>query len=141
MPLTVLVVDDSPTMRGMLRTALGRGGYQVVEATNGAEALGQLDGTPIDAILTDINMPRMDGLTFVRTLRQDARFARTPVLVLTTESAGEVKRAGKAAGATGWIVKPFEPEQLCSLISMVIRRTAQPGRQTGVPGPGTGQEP
>jgi two-component system, chemotaxis family, chemotaxis protein CheY len=120
---TILVVDDSPTMRGMIVRALVAGGYQVVEASDGIDGLSRLQGdVEIQAILTDINMPRMDGVAFIRAVRQIERFARTPVLALTTEYEPDVKAAGKAAGATGWIVKPFAAEQLCSVIGMVIRR-------------------
>jgi two-component system chemotaxis response regulator CheY len=120
----VLVVDDSPTMRGMIQRALVAGGYRVVEATDGMDGLNRLQETAVDAILTDINMPRMDGLAFIRAVRQMERLARTPILALTTEGEADMKAAGKAAGATGWIVKPFDPEQLRSIMGMVIRRMA-----------------
>lgn len=120
----VLVVDDSPTMRGMIQRALVAGGYRVVEATDGMDGLNRLQETAVDAILTDINMPRMDGLAFIRAVRQMERLARTPILALTTEGEADMKAAGKAAGATGWIVKPFDPEQLCNIMGMVIRRMA-----------------
>lgn len=131
---TVLVVDDSPTMRGMIVRALEAGGYRVVEASDGIEGLSRLQGDgEIHAILTDINMPRMDGLAFIRAVRQTERFSRTPVLALTTEYEPDVKAAGKAAGATGWIVKPFAADQLCNVIGMVIRRMA--GQQRAHPTP------
>jgi two-component system chemotaxis response regulator CheY len=131
---TVLVVDDSPTMRGMIVRALVAGGFQVVEAADGIEGLSRLQGdAQIHAILTDINMPRMDGIAFIRAVRQTERFARTPVLALTTEYEPDVKAAGKAAGATGWIVKPFAPDQLCSVIGMVIRRMAGQERAQPMP--------
>ncbi len=120
----VLVVDDSPTMRGMIRRALLAGGYRVVSATDGIDALRQLQDTTVHLILTDINMPRMDGLALIRAVRQHGGLARTPILALTTEGETDMKAAGKAAGATGWIVKPFDPAQLCETIGMVIRRTA-----------------
>jgi two-component system chemotaxis response regulator CheY len=121
---TILIVDDSPTMRNMIRLALTQGGFHVIEAGNGREGLARLQESAVQAILSDVNMPQMDGLSFVRAVRQDPRFSRIPILVLTTESAGEMKASGKAAGATGWIVKPFQPEQLCSVLGMVIRRMA-----------------
>jgi two-component system chemotaxis response regulator CheY len=121
---TVLVVDDSPTMRGMIRNALGKGGYRVVEARHGLEALAWLEREAADLILTDINMPCMDGLTFIRQVRQRQACGRLPILALTTEGDAEMKAAGKAAGATGWIVKPFDPDQLCDVIGMVMRRMA-----------------
>jgi two-component system chemotaxis response regulator CheY len=123
-PWTVLIVDDSPTMRGMIHRALAAGGYHVVEAADGIEGLARLDDAPVQAILTDINMPRMDGLTFIRTVRESGRFPRLPILALTTESESEMKAAGKMAGATGWLVKPFEPTQLCAILDMVIKRRA-----------------
>ena len=126
---TVLIVDDSPTMRGMIQRTLTEGGYRVLEAANGPEGLARLEGERVQAILSDVNMPGMDGLTFVRRVRQDPRFAQTPILFLTTEGTAEMKAAGKAAGATGWIVKPFEPEQLRNVIAMVIRRLTQPAAQ------------
>jgi two-component system, chemotaxis family, chemotaxis protein CheY len=125
---TVLIVDDSPTMRGMIRKALTEGGCQVLEAHDGVEGLEMLQSAQIQAILTDINMPRMDGLAFIRAVRQDARFARVPILALTTEGEADVKAAGKDAGATGWIVKPFDPKQLCEVLGMVVRRAASLNR-------------
>lgn len=125
---TILVVDDSPTMRGMIHRALTDGGYHVLLAGDGMEGLRRLEESPVDAILTDINMPRMDGLAFIRSVRQMERLARTPILALTTEGEPEMKAAGKAAGATGWIVKPFDAEQLCNVVGMVIRRMAGPGQ-------------
>ena len=109
---TVLIVDDSPTMRGMIRKSLTEGGYRVLEAHDGIEGLDMLQSAQIQAILTDINMHRMDGLAFIRAVRQDARFTRIPILALTTEGEADVKTAGKNAGATGWIVKPFDPMTL-----------------------------
>jgi two-component system, chemotaxis family, chemotaxis protein CheY len=121
---TVLVVDDSPTMRGLIRLALTGGGFTVVEAASGPEALDRLAQHPVQAILTDVNMPQMDGISFVRSVRSDPKHRKTPILIVTTESAPQLKSAGKAAGATGWIVKPFEAEQLCAVVGMVIRRMA-----------------
>ena len=121
---TVLVVDDSPTMRRMIQRALAAGGYRVVTAADGVDALRRLQDTTVHAILTDINMPRMDGLGFIRAVRQQAGFARTPILALTTEGEADMKASGKAAGATGWIVKPFDPAQLCETIGVVLRRAA-----------------
>lgn len=119
---TILIVDDSPTMRGMIRTALTQGGHHVLEAANGYEGLARLQEHEhaVQAILTDVNMPQMDGISFVRSVRQDPRFSRTPILVLTTESAGDMKASGKAAGATGWIVKPFRPEDLRRVVAHVL---------------------
>jgi two-component system chemotaxis response regulator CheY len=111
-------------MRGMIQRTLVAGGYRVVSAADGVDALRQLQETTVHAILTDISMPRMDGLTFIRAVRQQDGFARTPILALTTEGEADMKAAGKAAGATGWIVKPFDPEQLRETVGLVIRRAA-----------------
>jgi two-component system chemotaxis response regulator CheY len=119
---TILVVDDSPTMRGMIRKALADGGFSVLEAGNGCEGLARLKEQSVHLVLTDMNMPQMDGISFVRAVRQDPRFSRTPILVLTTESAGEMKSSGKAAGANGWIVKPFRPEDLCQVVAKVLQK-------------------
>jgi two-component system chemotaxis response regulator CheY len=125
---TILIVDDSRTMRGMIRAALTDGGYQVLEAGDGIEGVTTLQAHTVQAIVTDVNMPRMDGLAFVRAVRQDSRFARTPILMLTTEGAAEMKAAGKAAGATGWLVKPFRPEDLRQVVAKVLERAqAAPG--------------
>jgi two-component system chemotaxis response regulator CheY len=132
---TVLVVDDSPTMRGMIQRALVAGGYCVVTAADGMDALRQLQGTTVHAVLTDINMPRMDGLAFIRAVREQGEFARLPILALTTEGEADMKAAGKAAGATGWIVKPFDPEQLRDTVGLVIRRAA--AREPAPPTPQT----
>jgi two-component system, chemotaxis family, chemotaxis protein CheY len=123
---TILVVDDSPTMRGLIRTALEGAGYRILEAADGGEGLSRLQDRMVQAILTDVNMPRMDGLAFVRAVREDTRFRHTPILVLTTEAEPAMKAAGKGAGATGWIVKPFQAEQLCGVVDLVIRRMTQP---------------
>jgi two-component system, chemotaxis family, chemotaxis protein CheY len=127
--LTVLIVDDSPTMRGMIHRALTEGGYRVLEAANGPEGLGRLERECVQTILSDVNMPGMDGLAFVRRVRQDPRFAQIPILFLTTEGSPEMKAAGKAAGATGWIVKPFEPDQLRNVVATVIQRIPRSGAQ------------
>jgi two-component system chemotaxis response regulator CheY len=118
----ILIVDDSPTMRRMIRQALTEGGFQVIEAASGSEGLARLQeqAHAVQAILTDVNMPQMDGLSFVRAIRQEGRFSRIPILVLTTESAADVKAKGKEAGATGWIVKPFRPEELRKVVAHVL---------------------
>ncbi|MDD2861458.1 MAG: response regulator [Acidiphilium sp.] len=117
---TVLTVDDSRTMRDMLRLSLVEAGFRVVQAEDGVHGLEVLrDETP-DVIVTDINMPRMDGFGFIEAVRRDAAWRSTPVLVLTTEVDAEKKSRAKAAGATGWIVKPFDPVKLVD----VIRRVA-----------------
>ena len=123
MERTVLVVDDSVSMRQMLSLTLKGAGYQVLEGGNGQEGLDRLASAPngrVDLIISDINMPIMDGLTFTRRLRLMSSAKFTPILILTTECSDERKAAGKAAGATGWIVKPFQPAQLLNVINKVL---------------------
>ncbi|WP_264596392.1 response regulator [Rhodoblastus acidophilus] len=120
MSMTILTVDDSRTMRDMLNLALSEAGYQVVQATDGAHGLEVLRAEKPDIVITDINMPRLDGFGFIEAVRQDPVFRRIPILVLTTESAPDKKERARQAGATGWIVKPFNAEKLVS----VVRRVA-----------------
>lgn len=115
----VLTVDDSRTMLDMLRAALTKQGFKVVQAENGREGLERLEAEPFDVVISDINMPVMDGLSFIRSLRQHPRHAGLPVLILTTETSREKRDLGRAAGATGWIVKPFDPEKLVQTIRKV----------------------
>jgi two-component system chemotaxis response regulator CheY len=117
---TILAVDDSASMRQMVRYTLESAGYTVVQAADGVEALELAKAKPADLVLTDVNMPRMDGLTLVRELRALSTYKFTPMLVLTTESGQDTKQRGKQAGATGWIVKPFNPEQLLATIAKVL---------------------
>lgn len=118
---TVLVVDDSSTMRQMVAFTLKNAGYDVVEAGNGKEAVDKLNGgTKPALVVTDLNMPEMDGITLITEIRKMAAFKFTPILMLTTESADDKKKAGQAAGATGWIVKPFNPEQMLKVIQKVL---------------------
>jgi len=116
---TILTVDDSRTIRDMLRMALTDAGYRVVQAADGAEGLETLEAERPDAIITDINMPTLDGFGFIEQVRRDDRFRATPILVLTTESDPEMKDRARAAGATGWIVKPFNPEKLTASLRRV----------------------
>jgi len=116
----VLTVDDSKTMRDMLKLALTKAGYDVVQADDGAHGVEVLQATPnIDVIVTDINMPRMDGYAFIDNVRKNPKNRNTPILVLTTESEPEKKQRAREAGATGWIVKPFDPEKLVAAINRV----------------------
>ena len=116
----ILAVDDSPTMLQSIILTLQKEGYEVTTATDGVDALGKLNnGGRFNAIITDVNMPNMDGITLTREVRKIAACKFTPIIVLTTESQGEKKDAGKNAGATGWIVKPFKPEQLVGVIRKV----------------------
>ena len=116
----ILAVDDSASMRQMVRYTLETAGYKVVQAADGVEALEFAKSGAADLVLTDVNMPRMDGLALVRALRTLESYKFTPMLVLTTESGSESKQRGREAGATGWIVKPFNPEQLLATIARVL---------------------
>ena len=116
----ILAVDDSSSMRQMVAFTLKGAGYDVVEAVDGQDALNKAKGDQFDLIVTDVNMPVMDGITFIRNLRGEASYKFTPMLMLTTESSSDKKSEGKAAGATGWIVKPFNPDQLLSVVNKVL---------------------
>lgn len=116
----VLIVDDSPTMRQMVSFTLREANFDVLEAENGQDALNKVQGQKFDLILTDLNMPVMDGITFIRNARGLAATKYVPILMLTTESQAEKKSEGKTAGATGWIVKPFDPPKLLAVIGKVL---------------------
>jgi two-component system chemotaxis response regulator CheY len=117
---TILTVDDSRTMRDMLHMALTDAGFRVLQAVDGVEGLEMLDTQERpDVIITDINMPRLDGFGFIEGVRRDARHRATPILVLTTESDGAKKNRAREAGATGWIIKPFNPEKLVEAVRRV----------------------
>jgi len=116
---TVLTVDDSRTMRDMLLLALQQAGYTVIQAVDGVDGLETLAANGADVVITDINMPRMDGFGFIEGMRADPNHRHTPVLVLTTESDAEKKNRARAAGATGWIVKPFDPVKLVDAVRRV----------------------
>jgi two-component system, chemotaxis family, chemotaxis protein CheY len=118
---TIMTVDDSATIRQMVSFVLTGGGYEVVEAVDGLDALAKLQGRELHLFLSDINMPNMDGLEFTRQLRAMPQYKFVPILLLTTESHPEKKQEGKAAGATGWIVKPFNPDQLLAVVKKVVR--------------------
>jgi len=118
---SILAVDDSASMRQMVAFTLKGAGYNVIEAADGQEALDKARGAKVDLVLTDQNMPRMDGITLVKSLRGLPSFTGTPILILTTESSDEMKAKGKAAGATGWLVKPFDPTKLLDVIKRVIK--------------------
>ncbi len=116
----ILAVDDSKSMRQMVTMSLKSAGYDVVDAEDGAIALAIAKKENFDLVVTDINMPNMNGIELVTALRAMPQFKFTPILCLTTESSGDMKAKGKQAGATGWIVKPFSPEKLLSVIKRVI---------------------
>lgn len=115
----ILTVDDSATMRNMLMATLSAAGYDVVQAEDGVEGIKALEGQRYDLIITDINMPNMDGLTFIERLREKPEHKSVPVLVLTTENEPEKKARARRAGATGWLVKPFDPQKLVDTINRV----------------------
>lgn len=116
----ILSVDDSATIRLMVSDTLQNAGYEVEQACDGLDGLGKLHAGAFQLIISDVNMPKMDGLTFVRELRKLDAHRFTPVLMLTTESAVEKKQEAKSAGATGWLVKPFDPEQLLRTIRRIL---------------------
>jgi len=116
----ILAVDDSVSMRGMVTFTLREAGYEVAEAEDGQAALEVARGANFDLVLADINMPRMDGISLVRALRGLPQYKGVPILILTTESNPEKKLEGKSAGATGWLVKPFDPEQLVNTVKRVL---------------------
>ena len=116
---TILTVDNSRTMRDMLRLALADAGYRVVQAVDGVHGLEVLSSERPNVIITDINMPRLDGFGFIEQVRTDSRFLGVPILVLTTESSADKKSLARRAGATGWIVKPFDSMKLVDVVRRV----------------------
>lgn len=119
MKKTVLTVDDSRTMREMVSFTLKSAGYEVIEAADGQQALGVANTNRVDLVIADLNMPVMDGLTLIRRLRALPAYRTIPILMLTTESDDRKKQEGRSAGATGWIVKPFNPDKLISVVQKV----------------------
>lgn len=120
MSKTIITVDDAQTMRKMIRFTLQSTGHEIIEAADGAEALNTLKNRPVDLIITDVNMPNMDGIELTRKLRGSPLHARTPIVLLTTEASAEKKNQGRAAGATGWIVKPFNQKQLLDIVTKIL---------------------
>jgi two-component system chemotaxis response regulator CheY len=116
----VLIVDDSVSMRQMVGYTLREGGFDVIEAEHGQDALDKLRGASVDLIITDLNMPVMDGITLIENVRKQPAMKSKPILMLTTEGLAAKKEQGKAAGATGWIIKPFDPEKLLQTIAKVL---------------------
>ncbi|HEB60086.1 MAG TPA: response regulator [Gammaproteobacteria bacterium] len=117
---TILAVDDSASMRQMVAFTLKGAGFDVVEAVDGQDALGKAKTQSFNLVVTDVNMPNMDGIALIRELRALPNYKFVPMLMLTTESGSDKKAEGKAAGATGWIVKPFNPEQLLATVKKVL---------------------
>jgi len=120
MAKVVLTVDDSASIRQMVAFTLKSAGYEVVEAVDGEDGLSKARGKNADLVLTDQNMPKMDGLSLIKTLRGLPQYRSTPILMLTTESSDAMKAAGKASGATGWLVKPFDPQKLLEVVKKVL---------------------
>ena len=118
---SILAVDDSPSMRKMVSFTLKNAGYDVVEAVDGEDAFDKARAQDFHLVLTDQNMPRLDGIGLTKRLREHPKFKATPILILTTESSDQMKQAGRAAGATGWLVKPFDPAKLIEVIKKVVR--------------------
>jgi two-component system chemotaxis response regulator CheY len=118
--IRILAADDSPSMRDMVQLSLSSAGFEVTSASNGDEALRLAAQTTFDLVLLDVNMPVRDGIEVIRALRAESQYRNTPILMLTTESSADRKREGKSAGATGWIVKPFDPAQLIATVHRVL---------------------
>ena len=121
MKKNILVVDDSDSMRQVINITMSKSGYNVIEACDGKDALGKLGGQKINLVICDVNMPVMDGITFLKEMKKKPAHKFTPVVMLTTESQESKKMEGKAAGARAWIVKPFKPEILLSAAEKLIR--------------------
>ena len=117
---TILAVDDSASIRQMVAFTLKGAGYEVIQAVDGEDALEKANQHTVNLVLTDINMPRMDGLKLLELLRKLSNYKTVPILMLTTESGDDIKDKGRAAGATGWLVKPFDPKRLLEVIAKVI---------------------
>ncbi len=120
MAKTILAIDDSTSIRQMVAFTLKGAGYEVVEAVDGEDGLNKAKSKPFNLVLTDQNMPKMDGITLIKSLRAMPQYKNTPILVLTTEAGDTMKSQGKAAGATGWLVKPFDPQKLMDVVKKVI---------------------
>ena len=117
---TIMTVDDSASVRQMVTFTLRDAGYTVIEACDGKDALSKVENQPLNMVLTDLNMPNLDGIGLIRALRANPACKFIPIIMLTTESQAERKQEGQAAGATGWIVKPFKPEQLIAVVKKVL---------------------
>ena len=117
---TIMTVDDSASVRMMVSFTLSELGFEIVEAMNGEEAIRILERKPIHMLITDVNMPHLDGISLVRKIRDNPGYRFLPIIILTTEAQAGKKREGKRAGATGWIVKPFKPEELIAVVRKVL---------------------
>lgn len=121
MAKVIMIVDDSASLRQVVKIALNNAGYDVVEASDGKDALGKLTGQRYHLIISDVNMPNMDGIALLKAIKQHGTYKFTPVLMLTTESGEAKKQEGQAAGAKAWIVKPFQPQQLLTAVSKLVQ--------------------
>lgn len=120
MSKTILIVDDSASLRQVVNISLSGAGYTVIEACDGVDALTKLDGSKINLIVSDVNMPNMDGITFVTEVKKMDNYKFTPIIMLTTESQDDMVQKGKAAGAKAWLVKPFKPEQMLDAVQKLV---------------------
>lgn len=120
MSKTVMIVDDSASLRQVVNMALRGAGYEVLEACDGRDALAKLNGQRVHLVISDVNMPNMDGITLVREMKKLDSYKFTPVIMLTTEAQDDKKREGQAAGAKAWVVKPFQPQQMLNAVSKLI---------------------
>jgi len=117
---TIMTVDDSTSVRQMVSFTLKGAGYEVIEAIDGKDALSKLEKNPVNMVITDLNMPNLDGIGLIKQIRANAAYRFLPIIMLTTESQESKKQEGKQAGATGWIIKPFKPEQLIAVVKRVL---------------------
>ncbi len=120
MAKTILVVDDSSSVRTVARMALREHGYDVIEASNGQEGLDKLNGERVHLIISDVNMPKMDGIAFLKEVKRHPNYKFTPVIMLTTEAGEDKKQEGRAAGAKAWIIKPFQPQLLVDAVAKLV---------------------
>ncbi len=120
MAKTIMIIDDSASIRMVVSIALKKAGYEVIEAVDGKDALNRITGRKIHLIICDVNMPNMDGISFLKTVKQDQNYKFTPVIMLTTESQEAKKQEGRAAGAKAWVVKPFKPEQMLAAVEKLV---------------------
>jgi two-component system chemotaxis response regulator CheY len=120
MAKTILIVDDSASLRQVVRIALTGAGYDVIEASDGKDALGKLTGQKVHLIISDVNMPNMDGITLVKEVKKNPQYKFTPIIMLTTEGSDDKKREGQAAGAKAWVIKPFQPQQMLEAVSKLV---------------------
>lgn len=120
MAKTIMIIDDSTSLRQVVSIALGEAGYAVLEACDGQDALAKLKGQKVHLMICDVNMPNMDGITFLKTVRTLPEYKFTPIIMLTTEAGEDKKKEGQAAGARAWVVKPFKPDQLLGAVAKLV---------------------